>query len=430
MGKYNVIGSFIAGQEARRAADEQNYISERRKIEDPLKDKQASRVDAARQGLVDQYGVQAGDPTSYGQVRGTQRADDLHPAEVEQAGLRTTGMKLSNEGQQIGNDAAAFKAAEAEKLAAREGMGRLYAAMGAAGVNDRATANAWLAAQTPENLQRITGQPTDPAKIPQLLDQLDAAPEGFEAGLRAQRTALGNPEKFRQIITGMKDGKPVYEAISDEQAPGTLDVRPGGPNDDLERQLLQAQIGQANRANQPKGVVSPEDQAAKLDSLLFSIGDMKTVLGEASRSGAITNDQGDFVSNLFSGDNPAGRFVGQLTGDPKETLRTQIDNKATALLNALIHMDGSTSSRLFDSNAEKDLWLRSLGVGGSYQARLKAVEDFERLAKARMADPRRAGRAPLDAAGPAQQEQPTAQVGGGNLQQRQDGVFVWTPGTD
>lgn len=432
MGKYNVIPTILAARAENRATEEQNYIAQRRKVKDAQEDRTTGLANAAQDERLQKYGAQGYDTTNLGQIEGIQQRKDLHPAEVEQAGLRTTGMKTAN-------DASAFQLGEAQAESARAGAGRLYSAMQAAGVKDRATANAWLAAQSPEGLQKITGQPTDPAKVPMLLDQLDSAPGGFEAGLRAQRQAMGTPERYRQIVTGIdpKTGKPVMKAISEDQAPGDIGVNPDDRDHDLDMEAKRLANEQA-RANikytneRTRGgaagtKATPEEQAAKLDALMFSIGDTKTILGDASRSGAITNDQGDFVGNLFTGDNPAGRFIGNLTGDPKETLRTQLDNKAQALLNALIHMDGSTSSRLFDSNSEKQGWLDALGVKGSYQARLKAIEDFERLAQSRMKDPRRLNRAPLDSDQPKQQQQQAPAPG---LSENEDGSYTWSPGTD
>jgi len=427
MGKYNVIPTIIAAKNEQRAQDEQNYIATRRTVKDKREDELAGLSDAARAERISKYGAQGYDTTNLGQTEGIDQRRQLLPGVIEQQGLTTESLRTSNEQADVNLEDSKGDAAAKIGQREREAAMRTLDAIEASG----ATTVQEIAQLIPPAMMAQLG--TDPAKAPQLFETLGKFPD-LKTGINALRDGLSGQEKVTSTVTGIgPDGKPVLFGIGDRQKPGVVEgVRPGGPNDDLNRQLLAAQVeatkALANQRNTPKGAgadQTPEQAAAAGQALLDTIGDMKTQLNGALQSGAITSDRTDPITNMFSGDNPAGRFIAGLTGDPKETQRKQIDDTATMLLTSLINSPGM-SSRLFDSNAEKDTWTAMLGKTGSYEARIEAINKFERFAAARLADPSRIGRADPSTPAPTQ----SAPVAGGNLSQRQDGVYVWTPGTD
>jgi len=429
MGKYNVIGSFVQGQEARRAADEQNYIEARRKIEDPLKDRQLTRTDAARQSLVDQYGAQAGDPTSYGQVRGVQRADELQPLEVE-------GKKLSNEGQGITNESAKadnqFNVGERERAAA----GRVLAGLANSGVTNVDEAAAYFSSIPPEVLAQSG---TDPAKIPQLLEQLKQFPD-FQQGVRAMRHTMGTPERVSQVVSGIgKDGQPVNMAIGEDQAPGALDVTPDGRARDQAYRLGEANIeatrALTNQRNRPPaakvGAKSPEQiaQAAARASML--VDDAMGLIAEGARKGYIPSENQDAFTR--AGAQLAGiPLIGpalQGFADPQaQTLRDSVTGKTNALLREYTQAMGIMSTSINSNFELQNIQAIIRNADSSAEAQLEAM----RTVKSLLSDPAFAERV-LAAEVGAAATAPTGPIqldAGGSLQEGENGVYVWTPGTD
>lgn len=402
---YNIWPTAIAVDTNKRAREEQNYIAQRRTVEDAREDETAKLSDAARAERIQTYGAQGYDTVNLGQTEGIQQRRELHPGAVEQQGATLESTRADT--KQTGVQTAGMEAdnvAEAGKRE-REAAVRMLDAIEASG----ATSVQEIAQRIPPAMAAQLG--TDPAKLPQLFEVLGQAPD-LPTALKAMRDGLMGQETVTGTVTGIgPDGKPMFFNTGSRDKPGAVSgVAPDDRMFALNREgkalsndYIRAQTGYMNERSRGGAAgadkQTPEQIAAAADALQGTINDMRTQLNAAVQSGAITSTgpDSDIVTNLFSGDNPVGRFIGGLTGDPKEGQRKTIDDTATMLLTSLINSPGM-SSRLFDSNAEKDTWTAMLGKSGSYEARMEAINKFERFAQARLADPARIGRPPLGAA--------------------------------
>ncbi len=401
---YNIWPTAIAVDTNKRAREEQNYIAQRRTVEDAREDETAKLSDAARAERIATYGAQGYDTVNLGQTEGIEQRRQLHPGAVEQQGATLESTRAGTKQTTVQTEGmVADNAAEAGQRE-REAAVRMLDAIEASG----ATTVQEIAQRIPPAMAAQLG--TDPQKLPQLFEVLAQAPD-LATGLKAMRDGLMGQETVTGTVTGIgPDGKPTFYNTGSRDKPGAVagvkpDDRMFGLDAEgkrLSNEYIKAQTGYMNERSRGGAAAdaaqTPEQAAAAADALQGTINDMRTQLNDAVASGAITSSgpDADPIANLFSGDNPAGRFIGALTGDPKEGQRKMIDDTATMLLTSLINSPGM-SSRLFDSNAEKDTWTAMLGKSGSYEARMEAINKFERFAQARLADPNRIGRPALTA---------------------------------
>lgn len=159
----NLYRAFREGQEGRRAQDEANYIAQRRKVQDPLADAQAARVAAAQAALVDEYGVKAGDPTSYGQVEGIEQRRAAAPVELEANQLALQAAKSERAKAAALSGLAAFNSVppeQREAFVAGQGRGLMAAVADATGL-DRETVGLALATD-PQAAELFTRQLSTP----------------------------------------------------------------------------------------------------------------------------------------------------------------------------------------------------------------------------------------------------------------------------
>lgn len=436
MGKYNVIGSFMQGQEGRRAADEANYIAQRRAIVDPRTDRQAADLEAARAANIAKYGVQAADPTSLGQLEGIQDRRDLKPGVMEQQGLTTESMKLGNAGQGLSNTSTQLSNEGVIDARARDAASRTLDAIEESG----ATTVQEIAQRIPPAVMASFG--TDPAKVPQLLETLASFPD-LKTGIAAMRDGLLGNEKVTATLTGMgPDGKPIYFNQGDRASTGAVQgVTPGGPNDDLNRQLLAAQVeatrALANQRNTPAapkaGTKTPEQMQQAAARATMLIDDAMALVAEGARKGYIPSNAQDGMTR--GGAQAAqlpiiGPLVQGVVSPEAQTLRDQITSKTNALLREYTQAMGIMSTSINSNFELQNIQSIIDNAGASAETRLEALATVKQL----LSDPQFATRvlaAEGAAAAPATgQPAPAVPVAGGNLAQRQDGVYVWTPGTD
>lgn len=206
---FNVIDSIAKGKGIKAAKDEREYTSKRRAVEDPYKDSELLRQDKARNDLVRQYGPQAGDPIAFGQVTGTQRAQDLHPAAVTAADLKNDATVIENDSASIDRDmkrkGAPAAISELEIGAFKNYLKRIKAGM-------------------PISAQAKAALGMDEASEQGVMEALGKHPGGAQQGAADMLIAMGDPAKLREIIEGVKPstGKRVSVAIPENQAPGEI----------------------------------------------------------------------------------------------------------------------------------------------------------------------------------------------------------------
>jgi len=419
---YNVMDDFRSGRAARQESNNQNYIADRRAIEDPYKDAELKRVNDARNALVAK-GVEFGDPDAARTVQTTQFEAQKQPGELAQQAATLDQTKATTDETKVDTTK---KIGDETRAAALRGLDAMEA------LNPKDVAD--LAQRFTPSMAASLG--INPQAFPQLLEMAKQFPD-MPTFFKSMRDGFMGQEKVTGTISGYDaQGKPITINQGDRDKAGvipgfsTVDQRAA---DDAHR--LSVASAEATRAlgvqrlTGKPGATTPEQAAAQEVALFSTIDDMRNQLNTAVQSGAIPNSDTDVISNLWTGDNPIGRFIGSLTGDKKEEMRRTIDDTTTMLLTNIINAPGM-SSRLFDTEGEKKMWRDMLGGGGSYGARWAAIDKFQRWAEARLADPSRLGREDVSNAptGGATTQQPP--VAGGNLQERADGVYQWTPGTD
>jgi hypothetical protein len=207
-------------------------------------------------------------------------------------------------------------------------------------------------------------------------EEMALAAGGYEA---ISRGLQGAPD-IKQVIT--TDNR----ALKTVNADGSVtDLGETGYADPLDAAYKQAQIDATNalaadrRANDGKGTGDNEilGTLALVDQALNQI-------EEGKKAGALkTNDKGA-VGNILSGDNPIGRTWGEWTGDSNESKRQIIDQTAAALLSSFVSMSENMSSKMFDSNAEKELWMQQFGKSGTSETREEALRKFRIHAASRL----------------------------------------------
>ncbi len=376
MGQYDVSGNFIAGRQLRAADDERNYIAQRRAIEDPRTDARAAEVDAARAENIKQYGVQAADPVSYGQLKGIAQRDELHPIEVQQA---TTTL----EGSQADNTA---------KIDARgrEAAVRTLDAIEASG----ATTPQEVAQRIPPAMLAQLG--TDPAKFPQLLETLGQFPD-LKTGIGALRDGLLGQEKVDSIQSGIDPatGKPVYYGVGERQKPGALAITPDDRMFDLERRQAEASIASANRANRPSGTASTAaaakaaDKAGAAARATALVDEAIALIEDGARNGYIPSNEQDLATRAGAvvatglGQVPGiGGVVkgAQRTLDPKaQGVRDQVEGTTNAILREYVKALGITGGSINSNFELQNIQSIIDNAGAGAEARIRALQRVKEL---------------------------------------------------
>lgn len=373
MGKYNVIPTIISVKEDRRAQDEANYISQRRAIEDPRADRQANRVDAARQAGIDQYGVLAGDPTSYGQLEGITQRKELHPLEVE-------GKQASNESTRTTTEG--NKADNAAKLdaRAREAASRTLDAIDASGAQTVAD----VAQKFPPAVLAQLG--TDPAKFPDLLKHLQEYPD-LKTGIKTLRDGLLGAEKVDSIQTGLVDGKPVMYGVGERQAPGVLPVAPDDRMHGLNVQAKEAEIAAAralaNQRNTPKpgkgAAVRDPKAVERVNSL---VDEAMGLVAEGARKGYIPSEQQDQVTRggAQAAQTPViGPLVQGLVAPEAQTTRDKITGTTNAILREYVKAMGIGVGSINSNFELQNIQSIIDNAGSSAEARLRSLARVKEL---------------------------------------------------
>lgn len=374
---YNVMDDFRAGRQARQAADEQNYIQERRALEDPFKDRELKRTDDARAALVAKNGVEAGDPTAYGQVEGINQRRELHPtavkqadATLEQTGVETTGMRQDNT-KQLGDEA---RAAGLRTLALMQ--------------------NSPDPTRIPPAVIAEAG--TNPASYANLVKMWADAPDKDQF-YKAIRGSLEGPEKVTGTISGYDSkGKPVTvkQGSFDQAGPmdnfSTVDEQKRESDEKTAQEQRSLTRAQAQRALTPPGSagkISPQDRAAAIVRVGRLADDTLSLIAEATRNGWFPGEQQDgFTRAGAMAANNTG-IVGEMWQglmDPKAaTLRSTIKTNTAALLREYVKALGITGGSINSNFELQNIQQVINNAGSSGEAQLAAMQQVKEM----MADP-------------------------------------------
>lgn len=422
---YNVMDDFRAGRQGRQAAEEQNYIQARRLIEDPLKDRDANRVDAARQANVAEYGVKAGDPTSYGQLEGIKQRGEMHPIAVKQAEATLDQTGVTTEG---------MRADQANTLGERERAAavRTLDAIEASG----ATTPQEIAQRIPPAMLAQLG--TDPKKFPQLLETLGQFPD-LATGLRSIRDGLMGQEKVTGTISGYDaEGNPITIKQGSRDKPGVMEGF--SPVDEAARAQA-ARLGEANieatralsnQRNRPPagraGAVTPQQAAAAAARATMLIDEAMGFVAEGARKGYIPSENQDAFTRAGAqlANIPLVGPALQGAMDPKaQTLRDNITGKTNALLREYTKAMGIMSTSINSNFELQNIQAIIRNADSSAEAQLEALGTVKQL----LADPAFAERV-LAAEGATAAAAGGAPQGSGLPPDIEDLVNQYAPGTD
>lgn len=349
-------------QQGRQAYDrrqEQDYIDERRAIEDPIKDRELNRVDAARNAIVDTYGTMAGDPSSYASVQETDEQVQKLPGELANQDLDTRIRQFALD----------------ERINQRS-LGAMGSYMQSLkGARQRGLTYEDAAKQIPQAAKDALGlTPEDEAQIIQALDANPGAEDQF-------MQLFQDPEQFAQFMEfAGPDGKPMYYSVTNRGTATPTDLRPVQEDTRLLEAQIDAQRALAEQRRASAAGKGGDEEAANEAALLPDRFDrVWNALNRAAEGGAYASsgDQDDIRRTWRGiGASDVGRFIGGLTGSERENLRDDVD-AAVSELRMLFINNPNITSRMFDTPAEQEALMKQLEGGSSIESKIRAIQETE-----------------------------------------------------
>lgn len=371
---YNVMDDFRAGRQSRQAAEEQNYIQQRRTVEDPYKDAEMKRVAAARQAVVDKNGVEFGDTEVAQRAQNINFDRELQPTKVKQGEAtlaetqeRTTGLKQDNE-KQLGDEARAAGLRAIDLMEASPDPTKI----------------------DPAQLAAIG---TDPSKFGQVLKMWSEAPDkavffkGMRDMLQGQETVTGTISGYDAngkpvtIKQGSRDDPGVMEnfsAVDQAQRAATL------AGTQATTEATRALANQRNNPTAGKGKqLTPEQRMAQQFRVKTLVNGIKGKIAEGARTGALMSEEQDLWTQTgawFANNIPILSEAAQNIADPSaQVLRDGIKSGVSALLREYVAAMGigvgSISSNFELQNVQQII----NNAGSNAQAQMAAMEQVEML---------------------------------------------------
>jgi hypothetical protein len=388
--EFNIINSLLAGRQDRRAQDEFEYAQRRAAIDDAAKDETVQQELAARRARIDRFGEEAANVADFSNMRASEREEALQPGRLETQDLTNRGMRTT-----LDNNAQDRE---------RSNMSRALGMLAQSGATDAASARAWVQ-RSSDGLARAFGDPDAATDIMQLIDLVGQNEGDFAQNIHAVRVGLGSPETVSQYLEGYDaDGNLITMGIGSEAAPGEVQgVAPVGlsrkqAEEDraLEQKLLRAQINATNasaaasRASAAKKAGDDENDPYKIAGFISLYDKALADLEEAKNIGAVPTATSNPLDNLVG---QGATIAGRVSGTARGAAAERVEANARAIFSA-ISQAGTGQTRLFDTPAEMNAMLSTLGNKGTYETRRDALITARNQAIARNAALVRAGKVP------------------------------------
>lgn len=220
----SAIDAAVAGINVRRQRTEDNYIASRRAAVDPLTDAENNRLNSARVSLVDQYGAQAGDPTSTGQVQTNDVNEQTRDA-------RIANTNLQPQVTQQGLDKGKFDLDAAGGLQAQQAMAR-FVGGGLVAQKKGLSFPDYVASISPEAKAAIHLTPDAEKHI---VENVGNDPNK----LRSLFEVVSNPDRVKQVLTGRntKTGEAAFASVDQSGETNIIDEIKPDPSAFVKGQL-------------------------------------------------------------------------------------------------------------------------------------------------------------------------------------------------
>lgn len=360
----------------RRQQEEHDYTMGRREVTDPYRDRELERRENAIQAMIEQYGPAAGAPQEYATNQRTDAAAQMLPGELEQQAIMNETRKFALE-QNLDAKALNEFGTVADQMLAQIDAGtppeQAYMAipepirrtLDFTEQDATELVNAYL--QNPNAVKAMTQMWRDPAKVQQIFKaQGENGPEFF--AFRSDGTAQG---------TGVAPYEPPPEPPTDLDRARAEYYRAQAARAYSQARGSGSGSGSSSDQGTPPGsrVMNEEDLEAFNGYRLFAqqLAQHRDNLVRADELRAIPSSKNDMITNVLTGDNPVGRFIGDLTGSEKEEARKNLDVSVSKLMTTFMQQN-DLGARMFDTQPEKEYWQSPLGVTGTVESRIKAVD--------------------------------------------------------